>query len=662
MSPSWPKLLTREPGYILEVGLGRVDLYRFRDDVATGREYLAKGDPVTASAVLRQALDLWRGPVLADLAEAGIAWPDLVAAQNSRLDALDDYFQAELACGRHHIILGELEKLLESHPLREATCAQLMLALYRSGRQVDALNLYEQVRCDLVENLGVDPGLKLRELQRAILNHDPSLSEVAVQTRPVVIRGPEAVPSPFPQVPAPFPQVSAPFPQVPPPFPQASAVPSAESFPPPLPPQPGGAVRSRPVSHLLICAHPVHQDGHAGPGGGLPADPIDAGIREVIDYYGGRHVVLGGTCSAVLFGVQRSTDRDATRALLAALAVQDRMKKRDDVVVKLAVTRGQTYAPPSADSHCSLPNGTGVLLDQAHALLAGTDGQTVRVCDETRRAVIGLFRFLRVDGLADVWEVNGTYGDYLAVCAQLSTDEDPGPLVDRDHELGMLAQALERTCGRGQSHLVTVVGQHGAGKTRLLAEFEQRAAIRGADTPARFVRVDHGSADGPLWRAGADLPKRILAAYCGIEPERGPEHARSRLAAACEALRHAAGRWKELGDRLAPLLVPSAGNGAHDASAQQDALPALRDFLVAASRVRPLVVMVDDADDVDETGLRFLESLAEDRVEGPVPLLVVVAARPELLTRFPGRTGDIEHVNWSGVSLAPRRSFCEAVR
>jgi len=634
-APSSPKLLTREPGYILEVDLGDVDLYVFRKHAATGREELAKGDPVAASGILREALDLWRGPVLADLAEAGIAWPDLVATQNSRLDALDDYFQAELACGRHHAIVGDLEKLLESHPLREATCAQLMLALYRSGRQVDALSLYEQVRCDLVENLGVDPGLKLRDLQRAILNHDPSLSAIAVPSAPVIIRRPETVPDRFAPVMATH----------------TAGLSSAPAFQP----RPAASA-SRAVSHLLICVHPVHEDSRAVRETDVHADTVDAQIQEVIDYYGGRYIMRGGMCSTVLFGLQRSTDRDATRALLAALAVQDRLGKREDLVVKLAVTRGQIHTEPSAEAHCTLPNGTGVLVDQAHALLTGMNGQGIRVCGETRRAVMGLFRFLSADGLPGAWDVNGTYSDYLAVCAELSTEEEPGPFVDRDHELGLLSQALERAHSRGLPHLVTVVGQNGVGKTRLLTEFEKQVRATGAGTPARFVDVGTGR-----W-GGAGLAERVLAAYCGVGPDQEPDRIRSELAAACRALRYSHSRWRDLYDSLLPLLAPPAGDHARACAAQPDVLSALREFLVAASRIRPLVIMVDDADDADDTGLRLLEGLTEDRVEGPVPLLVVVAARPELLTRFPCRTSTTGHINWSGVSLAPRRSFCEALR
>ncbi|MFF4159465.1 BTAD domain-containing putative transcriptional regulator [Streptomyces sp. NPDC001678] len=169
------ELITKAPGYMLKVDPARVDLFVFRQRVTDGRAALAAQAPEAAAALLREALDLWRGPVLADLVETGIAWPELTAAEKARLDALEDFFEAELACGRHHMVLGRLEAMVEGQPHRERSSAQLMLALYRCGRQADALNLYDRVRAALGEGLGLEPGQGLRMLQRAILQHDPSL-------------------------------------------------------------------------------------------------------------------------------------------------------------------------------------------------------------------------------------------------------------------------------------------------------------------------------------------------------------------------------------------------------------------------------------------------------------------------------------------------------
>ncbi|WP_229357773.1 AfsR/SARP family transcriptional regulator, partial [Streptomyces sp. UNOB3_S3] len=173
---SAPALLTQAPGYVLRVDPDDVDLHRFQRQVEAGRAKFSAGAPEDAATLLRQALTLWQGPALADLVETGIAWPELAAVEKARLDAMEDYFEAELACGRHQAVLGELETMVATESLRERSCGQLMLALYRCGRQADALAVYDKVRTTLVEDLGLEPGRSLRDLQHAILTHDASLS------------------------------------------------------------------------------------------------------------------------------------------------------------------------------------------------------------------------------------------------------------------------------------------------------------------------------------------------------------------------------------------------------------------------------------------------------------------------------------------------------
>ncbi|MEU7281412.1 AfsR/SARP family transcriptional regulator [Streptomyces sp. NPDC045431] len=169
------ELVTRVPGYMICVEPDRVDLHLFRMWVAQGRAKLAAGSPDEALALLCRALELWRGPVLADLVEIGIMWPELTAVQNARLDVLEDYFEARLSCGQHYAVIGEIEATVEAEPLRERSSGQLMLALYRCGRQADALGVYNRIRATLIEDLGLEPGHELRRLQQAILAQDPAL-------------------------------------------------------------------------------------------------------------------------------------------------------------------------------------------------------------------------------------------------------------------------------------------------------------------------------------------------------------------------------------------------------------------------------------------------------------------------------------------------------
>jgi len=166
---------TRPGGYCLVERAGRVDLGSFETLWERGRELLAAARPLEAAANLRQALSLWRGDALSDLRyEAGFD-ADAARLDDMRLACEEDLMDAELACGHHAAVVPELERLVSRSPLRERLRSQLMLALYRSGRQADALAVYTDVRRALVEELGVEPAPSLTALERRILQQDPAL-------------------------------------------------------------------------------------------------------------------------------------------------------------------------------------------------------------------------------------------------------------------------------------------------------------------------------------------------------------------------------------------------------------------------------------------------------------------------------------------------------
>ena len=175
-------LLTEGRGYVLRVLPGQLDVDRFEALVARGREALEGGDPLTAASVLREALAVWRGPALADFAYEPFAQAEIARLEESRLAALEDRVDADLASGEQARLVGELEGLVREHPLRERLRAQLMLALYRSGRQADALEAYQHARRELLDGLGLEPGRALQEIERAILAHDPGLDLPARRT------------------------------------------------------------------------------------------------------------------------------------------------------------------------------------------------------------------------------------------------------------------------------------------------------------------------------------------------------------------------------------------------------------------------------------------------------------------------------------------------
>ncbi|MDP9244513.1 MAG: AAA family ATPase, partial [Chloroflexota bacterium] len=168
-------LRTRAPGYVLELEPEQLDLHRFERLLAEGQRALAEGSAELASASLREALALWRGPALAEFRSEPFAQGEAARLEELRLLALEARIDADLGLGRHADLVGELDSLVAHHPLRERFRAQLMTALYRSGRQAEALAVYQDARRVLVEELGIEPGRGLRELEQAILRQDPSL-------------------------------------------------------------------------------------------------------------------------------------------------------------------------------------------------------------------------------------------------------------------------------------------------------------------------------------------------------------------------------------------------------------------------------------------------------------------------------------------------------
>ena len=195
-------LVTRDRGYLLRVDREQLDAARFRDGFTAGRAALEAGRYAEAAQTLRQALDLWRGPVLADLADYAFIRPEAARLEELRLAALEARIEADLALGRHDAVTAELEQLAGEHPLRERLHVQLMLALYRCGRQAEALAAYRRVRDLLAGELGIDPGEPLRRLHASVLAQDPALDWNGGRRTPAEDHPPVTpVPAPAPESP-----------------------------------------------------------------------------------------------------------------------------------------------------------------------------------------------------------------------------------------------------------------------------------------------------------------------------------------------------------------------------------------------------------------------------------------------------------------------------
>jgi predicted ATPase/DNA-binding SARP family transcriptional activator len=165
-------LVARAPGYVLDVEPENVDAPQFERMVDEARRL---ENPAARAVVFEEALALWRGPALADVSYEPWAQAEITRLEEVRLGAVEDEIDAHIALGRHAEVLGRLRGLVEKHPLRERPPAQLMLALYRAGRQAEALEIYEKTRVALAEELGVDPGPELQQLHRDVLRQNPSL-------------------------------------------------------------------------------------------------------------------------------------------------------------------------------------------------------------------------------------------------------------------------------------------------------------------------------------------------------------------------------------------------------------------------------------------------------------------------------------------------------
>jgi len=176
-------LLTQASGYQLNVEGDQLDAVRFERLARAAEAEMAAGRADAAAVTLREALDLWRGPALSDVAEMAFAQADAWRLEEARLTALENRIDADLICGRHAGLVAELDGLAARHPLRERLTGQRILALYRCGRQAEALSAYGDLRARLAEDLGIDPSPDLRRLQERILRQDPDLDRHLAEAR-----------------------------------------------------------------------------------------------------------------------------------------------------------------------------------------------------------------------------------------------------------------------------------------------------------------------------------------------------------------------------------------------------------------------------------------------------------------------------------------------
>jgi DNA-binding SARP family transcriptional activator len=592
------ELVTNAPGYLLKVDPDSVDAHRFHALAAVGRAHLTGRAFELAAATLSEALALWRGPVLADLRESGLTWPEAAALDNDVLAVLEDYAEARLALNQHHEVLTRLEVTLADvrFPCRERMLGQFMIALYRAGRQADALGAYRRTRSVLVEEFGLDPSRKLQELERAILTHDPQL--VAPEGYRVAAAPERAVAGQRPTTRWPAHDVVGGKTSGSPGdltggFPAGSPAGGPSGGPAGDPDW--AAVRAgdeRKLVTVLMLRVQV-----AG-SGGLP-DPEDLRetwrvlaetVAEVVTRFGG---VLPPQAISSLwtaqFGVPSTGEDDAERAVLAGLELRRRLGEvvltstGHRLVVQIALATGEALVSRGE------PDGgpaevTGGILDTCLRLLTDATPGGLQICDTTQLITAGQFSCARPHGL-DGWTVVGA----------APPAAHRGPFVGRDRELQLLSSLLAGVRRHRRPHLATVLGEPGLGKSRLVGEFY--AALASADPAVRCVAVrapDLGP--GPARGVLVNLVNTLLAATAaGATTGTGPE--------------------PDPAGGLAELCTCG------------------RQLVVDLAIRRPLVISFEDLHRADDTLLDFIEDLI--RSPEALSLLVLATARTELLDMRP---------------------------
>jgi DNA-binding SARP family transcriptional activator len=578
-------LATEPPGYVLRVPAGALDTEEFEHLSSAGKAALAAGRFADAEKTFASALEIWRGPALADLADELYAQPEIARLETLRQEALESRFAAMLSIGRQAEAVAELQALVGLYPLDERLRAQLMRALYRSGRQADALETYRSFRRLLSEELGLDPGQELRDLEQAILRQDDSL------------RPPEVV-SPVAET--------------------GSEVGDADR-------EPRVAQRQiederRPVT--VLFADIV---GSTALGERLEPDEAKMLVGEcvtmmsrAVDEYGGTVQAYQGDGICAYFGVPAAHEDDPERAARTALRILEVVRgySRDieaawgisGFAVRVGVNSGPAavgFVGTTDPQAVALGDATNV----AARLQAAAEPGTVLVGQVTARRLFHRFVLEPLGDIAVKGREEPVPASRLVRAKEREVRGEPTtPSVGREAELERLHAAVEDLAA-GRGRVVLLVGPPGIGKSRLLAELANLAGDR-----ATWLEGQCHSYGGlPCWPF-VEMLLRWLGAEIG-EPEIALRtKARARLGAL-------------FGDELESVLVPLAGLlrlrlEPHTAPADDGVAAACARWLEGLAAERPLIVAVEDAQWADSGTRELSESVLELTDRAPVALVL----------------------------------------
>jgi DNA-binding SARP family transcriptional activator len=589
---------TQAPGYRLVADTERVDLDRFERLVGTAGE---TEDARRRAELLREALALWRGPALADLVFEPFAQIPIARLEERRTAAREELVAAELELGRHAQLVGELEALVAEHPLRERLRGQLMLALYRAGRQAEALEAYRAARETLVEELGIEPSPELQQLEQSILRHDKEL-ELAARV---------AVPSAEPE--------------------QRKTV--TVLFTDVVDSTILGAALDPEVTRAVMRRY------------------FDS-VRTIVERHGGVVERSAGDAVLAVFGVPQQHEDDALRAVRAAtelgqaitsLSVELEREHGVTIQIRTAINTGEVV---SADPTSGQPSATGVAINVAMRLHEAALPAEILLGPTTHQLV----RETATTEPVEPVELGGTLGrtpaHRLVLLSETAGVRPPGhaSFVGRTDELAQLTTAFEQVRAKNQSLVLTVLGDAGVGKSRLVAELAERLGDQARFVVGRCLSYGEGATYLPL----AEIVRQVA-------PKRPREAIRTLLAGDEDA------------DLVATRLTELTGDT--EGASTGEVFWAARRILEAVARDQPLVVVLEDIHWAEPTLLdlvAYLDSWASD-----APILMLCLARPTLLEERPGwgRSNAIELQPFSAdesielvAALADERGLPDTVR
>jgi DNA-binding SARP family transcriptional activator len=544
------RIETTAGGYRLGVAAEEFDVDRFERLSAAGRRSLDDGDGEAAVEYLRQALDEWRGQAFGDLVYEPCFSVEAARLEEMRLEAREAVFEAELLRGGAEVVVSEIEAFVAENPLREHARAQLMVALYRCGRQADALAAYRDGRRRLVDQLGVEPGPELQELEQAILRHDQALESPTTRML-------------------------------------APAAPATDRETAAAPPAPAVPERRKIVT-VMFC----DILGSAAPAELLDPEALRVSLdcffermKATAGFHGGAVERVMGNASIAVFGVPVAHEDDALRACRAALELRQGLSELG-LQGRIGLNSGEVVTGASE----RLVIGDAV--DVAARLQQAAEPGDVLIGEATLELAGGLIEVESAEPLGTpTAEPVPAYRLLSVTEVEVSRPSVEARFVGRGPELTLLHEVWTRVLAEQRCELVTILGEAGMGKSRLVAE--ALGSLEARVVHSRCLPYGEGITYWPVVEVVGQLDARPSE----------PVAAASIRALLGESERATTG--EEIAWAFRKLLEQEA----------------------------PLVVVFDDVHSGEQTFLDLVEAIP--LLSRGAPLLIVCLARPELLTKRP---------------------------